>query len=516
MADWYVSSVAWAAIPQFAATHAYVIGNIVRPLTAPAFNAQHAFRCTTAGTSGAEPAWPAANNSTVTTGGATFTNVTSQAAYGWGAAAGSLYSINVGVAANARPASGDRVFLSSDHSESSTANTTYGMTTVAGYGVVQAISVNRAGSVPPVAADALSGASITYTDSGSNVAMQLDPVTNQYWQGVTFTYAGTGTAGIYLAYNGTKTNYFKNCAIVLSTTSPLAKILSDNPTRTILDNTTVSFNNASQGFSNGGGFAIDLIWLNTPSAIAGTAPSILFSLTESTSASSYAILRGVDLNALTGTILSSSNTVVFGKILLDSCRIASSVTRLGASTLATDSSVGEVELVNCYDGTHILSERHTPAGDLTTDISTTMTGGAQDDVGLYSHKLISSTHCDPWSMPLDSFWMDVENSYVGATRTATVEIVSSASLNNTDITLEVEYQGTSGSSLGSFAFSATPLTAVAALPTSSQTWNSPPSTPVYQHIQVTFTPQQAGRVRGKVNLGKVSTTVWINPQIIIT
>lgn len=37
-----------------------------------------------------------------------------------------------------------------------------------------------------------------------------------------------------------------------------------------------------------------------------------------------------------------------------------------------------------------------------------------------------------------------------------------------------------------------------------------------QHIQVPFTPQQAGRVRGYVRLGKVSTTVYINPQIIVT
>jgi hypothetical protein len=43
-----------------------------------------------------------------------------------------------------------------------------------------------------------------------------------------------------------------------------------------------------------------------------------------------------------------------------------------------------------------------------------------------------------------------------------------------------------------------------------------PSTPVKQHLQVTFTPQVAGRVRGIVRLGKVSTTVWVNPQIIIT
>jgi hypothetical protein len=98
-----------------------------------------------------------------------------------------------------------------------------------------------------------------------------------------------------------------------------------------------------------------------------------------------------------------------------------------------------------------------------------------------------------------------------------VEIISSASLNNTDINLMLEYQGTAGSSLGTFAYSLpSPLTPSAAVPTSTVTWNNQPTTPVKQHLQVTFTPQVAGRVRGIVRLGKVSTTVWINPQVIIT
>src|SRR5262249_62161150 len=116
MADWYVSSAAWTAIAQFATSTAYSVGNIVRPLTAPAATAQYAFRCTTAGTSSTEPAWPSGNNSTITSGGATFTNVSGQSTYGWTAAAGSLPSLSY--TGPNRFALGDRVFISSDHSES--------------------------------------------------------------------------------------------------------------------------------------------------------------------------------------------------------------------------------------------------------------------------------------------------------------------------------------------------------------------------------------------------------------
>jgi hypothetical protein len=43
---------------------------------------------------------------------------------------------------------------------------------------------------------------------------------------------------------------------------------------------------------------------------------------------------------------------------------------------------------------------------------------------------------------------------------------------------------------------------------------SPP--PVKQLLQVTFTPQVAGRLRGLVKLGKPSIPVWVNPQIAVT
>jgi hypothetical protein len=112
----------------------------------------------------------------------------------------------------------------------------------------------------------------------------------------------------------------------------------------------------------------------------------------------------------------------------------------------------------------------------------------------------------------------VENTTTGSSKTATVEIVSSASLNNDDIWLLLEYMGTVGSQLASFVDSnpVTPLTAAVVVTTSTASWNSSPATPVYQKLQVTFTPQRAGRVRGRVMLGKASTTVYVDPNIVIT
>jgi hypothetical protein len=376
--------------------------------------------------------------------------------------------------------------------------------------------VNRAGSVPPVAADIAAGATIESTGT----QLYIDNPTNQYWSGITFKATGAGAScNYFFGSGGAKTHYLTNCLLwVNNTTASSGFRCNGSIAKIVLDNTTVRFGAVGQQlFYPANGYPTDVTWQNSPTPIhaSGSVPTALFA--GFGGAPLLFTLRGVDLSLLTTTLfVASANASVFNKVLLDSCRIAAGLTRY-TSPGAAGTSSDEVELVNCFDGTNILSERHTPAGDVNTDKSTTMVGGAQDDVGLYSTKLVSSSRSDPFAMTLDSFWMDVELTTTGAPRTATVEIISSASLNNTDINLMLEYQGTAGSSLGTFAYSLpSPLTPSAAVPTSTVTWNNQPTTPVKQHLQVTFTPQVAGRVRGIVRLGKVSTTVWINPQVIIT
>lgn len=478
MPDWYVSSAAWTAIAQFA-TGSYSVGQIVRPLTAPAFNAQYAFRCTTAGSASAEPTWTSAasNNQTVTaTGGAVFTNVSGQSTYGWSAAAGTVASLTN----NTRFTVGDRAFLSSDHSET---NTSGGYSFTGGaFGLIQIISVNRAGSVPPVAADQLSGATITM-NSGSAV---LDAQSDLYWQGITF---ATNNV-LFFNNSGSKAHYLRNCALQL-TGGGANRIGTANIAKVTLDNTTVSFSGTGQAIGNG---QLEFVWLNTPSALLGTVPTTLFQPNIWS-----ATCRGVDLSTLTTAILNNSNSVA-QKILLDSCRIASGVSRFtmpGAPFVAD-----EVELVNCYDGTNVLSERHTAAGDLTTNRSTTMVGGAQDDSGLFSHQMVSSARADGFTYTFDSFWLDIENTLVGASHTATVEIVSSASLNNTDISLQLEYLGTSGSSLASFVSTLpSALTASAAVGTSTATWNNAPA--------MTWNPSD---MTAGLTLSNGSLTATVNTQ----
>lgn len=505
MADWYVSSVAWTAIAQFAASTAYSIGQIVRPLTTPAFANQFAFRCTTAGTSGAEPAWPGNNTATVTTGGATFTNVSGQSTYGWSAAAGNLWCMGNSAPSNGRLNPGDRAFLSSDHTETTT-SAGYPSAFTGGIPALQFISVNRAGSVPPVAADVLPGANIVIT-TGSLV---LDANgCDSYWQGITFTLGGSA-GSLWFNNSGNKSNYFKDCSIVFTTSTTTASITNNNPSRVTFDNTTVRFNNAGQRFA--GGYPTEFHWINTPAALPGTVPTVFM---VAGSQGYTMTLRGVDLSALTTTFYTNANLTAYGsKFLLDSCRIAPGLVRLGT---VTGSPLDAMELVNCYDGTRFVSENHTPWGDLTTEFTITLSGGAQDNAGAFSHKMVTTANANKLGSMFNGFWLDVNNTLVSGTHTATVEIISSVMLLNDEISLLVEYEGTAGSSLATFASSLpNPLATPAAVTASTATWNASPATPVRQRLSVSFTPQTAGRLRAQVRLGKPSTTVWYNPQITVT
>src|SRR4029077_2457695 len=166
------------------------------------------------------------------------------------------------------------------------------------------------------------------------------------------------------------------------------------------------------------------------------------------------------------------------RYLFDSCRIAAGVTRYSSPSNTTDI----IELINCFDGTNIFNESYQPAGAVTTERTITLSGGATDDVGTFSHKMVSGTNIDKYANPMVGFWMDCEYQTTGSSKTATVEIISSASLNNDEISLLLEYQGTSGSSVASIATTlpATVLTTAAAVTTSTATWNSSPATPVKQ------------------------------------
>jgi hypothetical protein len=315
-------------------------------------------------------------------------------------------------------------------------------------------------------------------------------------------------------YNTTRMMYFKDCKFILSSNNTGWRFANGNPARTVWDNCQLQLASSSQCIQTGGG-GWDFSWINTPVPFLGAVTPVLLIINQANMAGIN--LRGLDLTAVGSGALTQWNTggsAGLLKLLLDRCKIHPSTVRYTANTGGPHND--EIELINCHDGTNTLNERSTTSGNLTTERTITLSGGPTDVSGTFSHKMVSSTRVNNLTEAMDSFWLDVLNTVTGVSRTATVEIISSGSLNNVDITLEVEYLGTVGSVVTTLINSRPhALTASAALPTSSATWNSSPGTPVKQYLRVTFTPQVAGRIRGRVKLRKVSTTVYINPQLIL-
>ena len=501
MAVWYVSSVNYAAVSAFAISTAYTVGNLVRAIS-PTENAKHVFRCTTAGTSaGSEPSWSVNNNATTTSGTAVFTCVSGQSTYGWSAAAGVIAALDGG-SGTARLTAGDSIYVGQDHSETYSSSRTFGGSS--GYSPVQVICVDRSGSVPPVSADMTTGASIATSSSG-NITW------NRNWllRGVTVSSA----SNIYFESTGGYGTHSTNCTLVLNNATSGSVIGAGLSviSRIVWENTTVQFGHTGQRI--GGARLTELNWTNTASAIAGaTIPTMLFQ----GGTCIIATLRGVDVSAISGNITESAGAVNAGqnRILLDGCKIASGVTLMSPSSPNYGATV---ELVNCYDGTNIRNERATPAGTVTTERTIVRTGGASDAIGGLSLKFVSSANLDRWSQPLEGFHFDVHNAVVGSSITATIEIVSSASLNDNDVYVHAFYDGTASSSVKSKVTNAPDILATgSAITTSTSPWASAPGTPVYQKITVTFTPQHVGRVRFVPMVGKASTTVYIDPKAVFS
>jgi hypothetical protein len=511
MAYWYCSSVAYAAIPLWATSTTYATGSIVRQKTTPAMGSERAFRNNGASfTSSAttEPTWVlTAGATTADGGGGTWTEVTANATYGWSAAAATLSL------ACARQAGGptDIVYVSSDHSE------TWASTFISLASTSYVVCVNRAGSVPPVAADITTGA-VAATANG--VSMQLGGrADTQYFQGITFNVGSGGASTAQLAF-GTALSpgnvYMKNCAINLSNTSAGSQIEAGGiGSRLILDNTTLQFGNASQYiyvFNSG-----ELRWIDTPSAIQGaTLPTTLFG---NGGQLGRIDCRNVDFSALSGKTLFNAGGGWFATLV--NCKLPASVT---IATMTGFSTTYMLDLVNCDNSVNYANACWRPPGNnsMTTNATVVRTSGATDGTTPVSHKYVTSNNgqLSP-SFTMDGMPLCIWNTATGVSKTVTIELITdNVILKNSDLWFEVEYLGDSTSPLGSRATSYdlpapnTTGSSSANLNTSAATWTTTGLvTPKPQNVSISFTPQKVGLVTVRPRITKPSLTVYIDPFI---
>ena len=508
MADWYCFSVAWTAVAAWSSLTLYSVGNLVRQLATPTIGNERVFRASaiTTGLSGSsEPSWTLTKGGNTTDSGVTWTEVTGNSGYQ------QVGSTTTWTAPHARienmlawMASSDRGFASSDHTQTrSGASVTFtspGSTCVF-------VSVSRTtGNIPPAAGDITAGASAAMT---AVVFGTFGILGGGDWSGFDFT--GSSGADIdqsLVIGNGPGYYRLRNCTFNTTSGTNNSFTLGQSGTVKIrLDGPTFNIGQAINAPGSGANariFIENATW-------GGTLPSSVFSF----AGPSDLEIHGSDLSGFdsgSNTLFNSSSYV--SRIRAINCKLGAGVIT-AATTTAGDPA--EYQIINCDSGaTGYRNEWHRSLGDITTNTTYTMTGGATDGVEAVSHKWTTNANATiiaPLEGPVLSIW----NTLTSGTHTATVQILSNATLNNNDIWLELETLGSASYPISTVADDgiATSITADAAQASSSASGRSL-SGATMQQLQVAFSPALVGMIEGRIKLAKPSTTVYVNPQLIVT
>jgi hypothetical protein len=478
MADWYVSSVGYAAVAQWSAGDAVSPGAFRRQLTTPAAGNERVWRCTTGGTTGGtEPTWNLNLNSTTNDNGVVWTECTGQSAYqsagNWTAPAATLDLI-IGSGGRAGTSGTDNCYVAHDHAEVWAAGRTWNS-------LAHTVCVTMAGSaLPPLAASLATGATVTMTGASG-----LGLGRSGYFYGVAFS-IGTGASAASLSVGTTAapgTVTMENCSIALATTAAGSRI-GMGTTGVIsnlqLVNTPVSFGAAGQGIvSNTGGSTF--AWHNTPNAIQGTSPTNLLI------AGAIALVEivGVDLSGLVGNIVQTGagGNAFSGNVFVTGCRLNAST--VFAANLRTASRNNKLVMTNSDSAT---------GNNIVNAVYGSMaaTGGIRSNTTVYRDDGANAGGSNPYSWSIDAspttagapsyqyhpitpailFW----NIDTGASRTITVHgIANKAALpTNAMVFLDVQFLGSSASPLASVASGGTgpllPSSPASTTPT-AQVWD---------------------------------------------
>lgn len=408
-------------------------------------------------------------------------------------------------------AAGDDFWVASDHAES-----TAGAITLSFPGTATApnriMSVDRAGSTPPVGADVLAGASVS---SSGNTSITIGG-SYIYMYGLTFNagVGGTTTANLTLTQGGNRV--YEACAFNIATTGASSRIINSfTDTKTECINCTVSFGSTSQGLNITTG---NFHWRNKPGSTAITGATLPTTLAPNSSTSTLGtknVFSGLDLSALgSGKTLIAAGSTGFDII---NCKLDAAVTISG--TPGFNYNPGIRVLGSGSAGIVRREEIYLYQGTLTTETTIKRTAGASDGVTAYSWKIVTTANSKR-TAPFETFDGAIWNTTTGSAKTLTIHTVTdNVTLTDAEIWLEVEYLGSSATPVSTLITdaNATVLTTAANQATSTEAWTTTGlGTPVYQKLEVTFTPQMAGLFRWKVRVAKASTTVYVCPKPVIS
>ena len=567
---WYAGSTKWSAVAAWAAATSYTAGQLVRQLAAPAVGSERVFACVVAGTSGgSEPSWVTTHGAKTTDNTVTWQDVTGKAAVNgdaantstWNSAKSTAVSLGVVVknvagthhficttAGNAGTgsepswnttagattvdnaatwtslgavgafsawgapaarlnlflatgffsAAGDTVFVSNSHAETQAAALAYNATN-SGSPARKTVVVCVDDSAAPPAALATTG---SVTTTGANA---VSWGYNTYTCGLVINSA-TGANATGMVLGGSTGNVFENCAFnKLSTSAANVTVGGGTGGDNEFRNCTFTFGNAGDLLSLGLGRGR---FVGGALADSGTTPTTL--LTNG-STGTYRF-RGVDLSGVTGTLAALGTAPM--DVYLESCRLGSGVTKQPSGSNFPINL--RLYLHNCDSGATNTSEyENAAAGIVQTETSVVRTGGASNGTTPLSWLVTSGANTSYYQPLVTSEivqWQDT----TGNSKTAAVELTTDTALTNADCWLEIEHPGSASHPLASVVTTRAALLATpVALTTSAATWGGAAKTYKYK-LSVAFTPQMKGPVKARVYVARASTTLYVEPLIVIT
>lgn len=409
-------------------------------------------------------------------------------------------------AAAAGSSAGDTIWISEDHAEVLAAPQVIAFPGT-GAAPNRLLCANHAGSVPPVAADLATTASVA--TSGANGITLSGTI---YAYGIIFNCgSGAVVASLTLAFSNSSRQVFELCQLNLTASAPGSRIvLNSAGSMAELNSTTMSFSATGQTFVSSGSFR----WYNKSNEVAvtgGVIPTTLIS-TNVNGGRFKGEMSGLDLSSLgAGKTINGANAM---NLLIKNCRLDPSV--IIAATPTSPTSAG-TDVIGSNSTTNVArNERYQFSGTLTTETVIKRAGGASDGTTSYSWKITTNADGDR-TIPFETFEGVLWNSALDDLRTLAVHtLTDNVTLTDADIWLEVEYLGSSATPLASFGSdaNATVLTTPANQTIdNSEVWTTTGiATPVKQRLEVTFTPRMVGPIRWRVKVARPSTIVYVCPK----
>lgn len=493
-----------------AKANSVVLGQIIKDDAAANYQI-----CTTAGTcgSGSQPSFSSTAGTTTADNTVTWTSLGVVGNFaGWSAPHARLANA---MASTWTTINGATYYVLSTHAE--TQGAALSLSAISNPNTPAVVTSVSNSTMPPTAY--LAGASISTT--GANNITVGGSTGFLYMRGITFN-AGSGAniTSLTIGNGSTSAIILENCGLNNTGTSgsssnaALAFGIAGGIKTALLRliNCTITFANAAH-YIGGNASLANGEMIGGSIAATGTVPTTLFSAGVVGSPKQfYMTCRGVDMSAVTGILLDTTNASD-GLLKLINCK-------LGAAVAMTNGNIAQgtcnLSLRNCDSGS--LNYRFYESGynySIQHETTTIRTGGASDGTTAISWKNITGAN-SVTTIPLRSPPIEIWNDTTGSSKTATVEIAGASTLTNADIWMELEYLGNASFPISTITTNrvADILTTPSNVTTSAAGWGGSPA--VTQKLQITFTPQMKGIVSARIYLAKPSTTVYIDPLITIT